>query len=1053
TGSVDHTALGSYTLHYNVSDSSGNAADEKTRTVNVVDTGAPMIALLGDNPMTLDVGTPYAEPGYTATDNHDGDITLSVVVTGSVDHTVLGSYTLHYNVSDSSGNAADEKTRTVSVVDTGAPMIALLGDSPMTLDVGTPYAEPGYTATDNHDGEITANVVVTGSVVHTVLGSYILHYNVSDSSGNAADEKTRRVSVVDNTPPFTSGHLPARGAVDVPIDTDISFHITDAREGVDKSSILLTVNGASVAPAITGTPADYLVSYNPSSDFGYSTSVTVSIDAQDLASPPNMMPRQTYSFTTLAEPDRTPPSTSGHTPAKGAVGVPVHTDISFHITDGGDGVDQSSIVMTVNGSPVVPSITGTPADYLVSYDPPADFAYGGTIVVTIDAQDLHFPPNIMYRERYEFSTAKSDEDPASSDPNVFFFEDFEDGDVNFPNWGNTDNFNEIATGDLAIVEASLPGSSGRKVLHLGATRGLGAGLVKHFAPVDTLYCRWYVRFAPGFDQGNLLQFVALAADSTGEFYRVGDVNPNGYDYFRSSLNLTTDWGRVPPPGKAILYTYYLGMKPTLYDDDGDGFKDVHWPGNVFSSNPSPLIEGDRWYCMEMMIRANTPGLDDGEQAFWVDGQLAGYWAGLPWRLTEALKLNCLWLHIAVPEVSAANQVRIDNVALSTQYIGPIGPPSDRASVVMEDVSVKMVGHSSARIAWMTDKPATSIVLYGEGASYSTTVCDTRLTTNHLVQLRALKSGTDYRCRIISRDATGGNEAVSEGLAFATLASSRGVFKEEWGDAAGTNHPDTVQDTYISVTDFPSDSGKESPASPSQSASLCAYTFPVGKPGSALLMKWDLSAIPRTAEILEAKLRLYMFESGGDPECFLSVHKIVGVDPVVSEATGCYYRTGCAWTPFPGLYNDIPLAQSNIAPQEDLVNVGNVINEYKEWKITKMVSKWVSSSHQNHGLLINPDLTASASSYVYFRSSSYEDVSQRPCLIVTCRISRGQNLIWEEGAFVIETEPWLAEEYIVQSADEPAGPWMNETSVLNNRWWHSGELGPDRMRFFRVQNAP
>jgi hypothetical protein len=35
---VDHTVAGTYVLHYNVSDSSGNPAEERTRTVNVVST-------------------------------------------------------------------------------------------------------------------------------------------------------------------------------------------------------------------------------------------------------------------------------------------------------------------------------------------------------------------------------------------------------------------------------------------------------------------------------------------------------------------------------------------------------------------------------------------------------------------------------------------------------------------------------------------------------------------------------------------------------------------------------------------------------------------------------------------------------------------------------------------------------------------------------------------------------------------------------------------------------------------------------------------------------
>lgn len=196
TGSVNHNAVGSYTLHYNVSDPSQNPAQERTRTVSVVDTTRPVIALAGNNPMTLEWPTPYVEPGYTATDVCAGDLTNAVVVTGSVNNNAVGAYTLHYNVSDPSGNPAEEKTRTVNVVDTAPPAITLSGGN-VAVEVGTAYVEPGYTATDNYDGEITASVTVSGEVNPTVPDTYILSYNVSDSSGNPAEEKVRTVFVIE----------------------------------------------------------------------------------------------------------------------------------------------------------------------------------------------------------------------------------------------------------------------------------------------------------------------------------------------------------------------------------------------------------------------------------------------------------------------------------------------------------------------------------------------------------------------------------------------------------------------------------------------------------------------------------------------------------------------------------------------------------------------------------------------------------------------------------------------------------------------------------------
>ena len=65
--------------------------------------------------MTLLVGTPYNDAGATARDTLDGDVTSRVVVTNPVDTAVIGTYTVTYNATDLSGNAAAPVTRSVRV--------------------------------------------------------------------------------------------------------------------------------------------------------------------------------------------------------------------------------------------------------------------------------------------------------------------------------------------------------------------------------------------------------------------------------------------------------------------------------------------------------------------------------------------------------------------------------------------------------------------------------------------------------------------------------------------------------------------------------------------------------------------------------------------------------------------------------------------------------------------------------------------------------------------------------------------------------------------------
>jgi hypothetical protein len=201
TGSVNTNALGVYQVFYNVSDSAGNAAAQVVRTITVVDTTPPVITLLGDAAITIEAGDSFDDPGAMASDNVDGDISGDIVVTGSVNTNELGVYQLFYNVSDSSGNAATQVVRTVTVEDTTPPVITLLGDAAITVEAGDSFDDPGATALDNIDGDISGDIVVTGSVNTNELGTYQLFYNVSDSSGNAAAQAVRTVTVEDTTPP------------------------------------------------------------------------------------------------------------------------------------------------------------------------------------------------------------------------------------------------------------------------------------------------------------------------------------------------------------------------------------------------------------------------------------------------------------------------------------------------------------------------------------------------------------------------------------------------------------------------------------------------------------------------------------------------------------------------------------------------------------------------------------------------------------------------------------------------------------------------------------
>ncbi|MFI1770104.1 immunoglobulin-like domain-containing protein, partial [Thalassobellus citreus] len=81
------------------------------------------------------------------------------------------------------GNPATQVTRTVNVIpDTTTPVITLTGAASIDINVGDTYSELGATASDNKDGDISANIVIGGDTVNSnVAGTYIITYNVSDA--------------------------------------------------------------------------------------------------------------------------------------------------------------------------------------------------------------------------------------------------------------------------------------------------------------------------------------------------------------------------------------------------------------------------------------------------------------------------------------------------------------------------------------------------------------------------------------------------------------------------------------------------------------------------------------------------------------------------------------------------------------------------------------------------------------------------------------------------------------------------------------------------------
>ncbi|HQL94640.1 MAG TPA: DUF5011 domain-containing protein [Candidatus Hydrogenedentes bacterium] len=270
-------AVGVYFVVYEAVDSAANRGTA-TLTVTVTDTAMPLLTLNGANPLTVECGTAFTDPGATATDTCAGNLTPVIVTEGAVDTAVPGLYVLTYTVEDPSGNTAS-LARDVQVVDTTPPMISLLGPSTMTLTLGTAYTEPGYSASDTCAGDLTGGVSVTGTVNSNALGTYVLTYSVSDGEGNSA-ETTRTVTVILGAAPEITilGENPATVECGGTYE-DAGATASDAEDG-DLTPYILVDN-----PVDASVPGVYLVSYEVTDADLNTTTAQRTVVVQDVTAP------------------------------------------------------------------------------------------------------------------------------------------------------------------------------------------------------------------------------------------------------------------------------------------------------------------------------------------------------------------------------------------------------------------------------------------------------------------------------------------------------------------------------------------------------------------------------------------------------------------------------------------------------------------------------------------------------------------------------------------------------------------------------------------------
>jgi len=196
-----------------------------------------------------------------------GDGTSSTLASPTKEYTTAGTFSVVLTATNEGGedDFSQDIVITEASVDVEAPVITLIGDAAISIEIGSEYMDEGATANDNVDGTITDNIVVTGEVDPLVPGEYTIAYNVSDAAGNEATEVTRVVTVTFDDGLLTNGDFETGdgtgwigNALQVRTEGENSFNFAD----VEMAGDAFNVNLSQVVPMALGNK--YMLSFNAS---------------------------------------------------------------------------------------------------------------------------------------------------------------------------------------------------------------------------------------------------------------------------------------------------------------------------------------------------------------------------------------------------------------------------------------------------------------------------------------------------------------------------------------------------------------------------------------------------------------------------------------------------------------------------------------------------------------------------------------------------------------------------------------------------------------------
>jgi hypothetical protein len=201
-----------------------------------------------------------------------------------------------------------------------------------------------------------------------------------------------------------------------------------------------------------------------------------------------------------------------------------------------------------------------------------------------------------------------------------------------------------------------------------------------------------------------------------------------------------------------------------------------------------------------------------------------------------------------------------------------------------------------------------------------------------------------------------------------------------------------------------------------------------------LIQFDLSSIPKAAQIVSAQLQLYQKSGSGTAD--VTAHRVTspwveGTKSGSGTADGATWKTAdgtTAWTTSGGDYDATPVTSSSVT---------NVSNQTVSWEIASLVEDWITGKYNNNGLLLK------AEGYMSSTFAAKEDTTaaNRPKLIITYTCECGKScasakkVYWTDDTankIQMSDEDGSNVEDLITGLDRPTG--LDVDTVNNKLYW-------------------